>query len=525
MNLIEVSEQLKDVPDQYLMREVQNPTGSYPAYLVISELSRRKRMRESAAKQPPTTTVAEDLAQPTVPPAAPMNRLNAGLGAAPAAAESLAAQDVMAQQEVPVGMAGGGVVHAANGLPMSSFPNVGTDVYPVNFLASNPSYLPRLPETERAYYISKGLPIPPELMTEEEKAKASKPGFDFYYKAAGREPPRFPGFSSKEPIPDITGSLMGAELGMDETQPIRSVPAKPAPRSTTPAAVAAPGTPAATTTTEKPAAPKAAPYRDPYVGLAEQSLSGFLSLRAPTEQELATSRAAGRTQYEQEVPYRLGFLEEEIAKRGRDVAGRRESNINEALIQAGLGIMGSKSPRFLQAVSEGGLSGLNAYRQGVKDIRAAEDSLLTARTESAKAQMLYDQNKMGAGEKAEQRGLDAFKRSQELANTQNAAIVRTQEAMQKGPYYGALTEQALAQAEHFRNKPTGIDKTIAKPEQITQAKAQATLLLAEKGIKKPTPAQIEEATDFILGQSNLHRVNVTMPGSGGIPQGWSVQQH
>ena len=393
---------------------------------------------------------------------------------------------------------------------MSSFPNVGTDVYPVNFLASNPSHLPRLPETERAYYISKGLPIPPELMTEEEKAKASKPGFDFYYKAAGREPPRFPSFSSKEPIPDITGSLMGAELGMDETQPIRSVPAKPAPRSTTPAAVAAPGTPAATTTAETPAAPKPAPYRDPYAGLAEQSLRGLLSLKAPTEQQLATSRAAGRTQYEQEVPYRLGFLEEEIAKRGRDVAGRRESNINEALIQAGLGIMGSKSPRFLQAVSEGGLSGLNAYRQGVKDIRAAEDSLLTARTESAKAQMLYDQGKMGAGEKAEQRGLDAFKRSQELANTQNAAIVRTQEAMQKGPYMAAMTEQALANAEYLRSgKGRGGISDADQKAADEFAKSQ----LITKGILPGNPKYMDEYKRQF--DAYLTQIRGGQPGMGG----------
>ena len=65
MNLIEISEQLKDVPDQLLMKEVQAPTGAYPAYLVITEMSRRKRMRDQAMKQAPTTTVAQDLAQPT----------------------------------------------------------------------------------------------------------------------------------------------------------------------------------------------------------------------------------------------------------------------------------------------------------------------------------------------------------------------------------------------------------------------------------------------------------------------------
>ena len=65
MNLIEISEQLKDVPDQLLMKEVQAPSGAYPAYLVVTEMSRRKRMRDQSMKEAPTTTVAQDLSQPS----------------------------------------------------------------------------------------------------------------------------------------------------------------------------------------------------------------------------------------------------------------------------------------------------------------------------------------------------------------------------------------------------------------------------------------------------------------------------
>lgn len=79
MNLVQLSEQLKDVPDSFLQNEVTNPTGAYPAYLVVSELTRRKRMRDNVAKQEPSTTVAEDVM---------------GLNAIPQAMQSLAAQDV-----------------------------------------------------------------------------------------------------------------------------------------------------------------------------------------------------------------------------------------------------------------------------------------------------------------------------------------------------------------------------------------------------------------------------------------------
>ncbi len=86
MNLVTLSEQLKDVPDQFLQKEVTNPTGSYPAYLVVSEMTRRARMRDRAQKnQEPRTTVVEDVS---------------GLNTIPQAALSLAGRDAM-QMGVP----------------------------------------------------------------------------------------------------------------------------------------------------------------------------------------------------------------------------------------------------------------------------------------------------------------------------------------------------------------------------------------------------------------------------------------
>ena len=79
MNLIQLSEQLKDVPDDFLQREITQPTGAYPSYLVISEMTRRQRMRDKAMKQEPATSVAEDLM---------------GINAIPQAAQSLAGRDV-----------------------------------------------------------------------------------------------------------------------------------------------------------------------------------------------------------------------------------------------------------------------------------------------------------------------------------------------------------------------------------------------------------------------------------------------
>ena len=63
MNILELQEDIKDLSDKRLMQEMQMPTGAIPQYLVLTELTRRKRMRDDykrreAANEP---TVAEEV--------------------------------------------------------------------------------------------------------------------------------------------------------------------------------------------------------------------------------------------------------------------------------------------------------------------------------------------------------------------------------------------------------------------------------------------------------------------------------
>ena len=63
MNIIDLQENLKDLPDRRLMQEMQMPTGSMPQFLVLSELQRRKRMRDEYKRQEAADmpTVAEEI--------------------------------------------------------------------------------------------------------------------------------------------------------------------------------------------------------------------------------------------------------------------------------------------------------------------------------------------------------------------------------------------------------------------------------------------------------------------------------
>ena len=55
MNVIQIQDDLKNFSEDQLIKEMQQPSGSAPQFLVLSELNRRKRVKgEYAARQAQT---------------------------------------------------------------------------------------------------------------------------------------------------------------------------------------------------------------------------------------------------------------------------------------------------------------------------------------------------------------------------------------------------------------------------------------------------------------------------------------
>lgn len=463
MNIIEISNQLKDVPDQFLMKEVQAPSGAYPSYLVISELTRRKRMRESALKEAPQTTVAQDLADPgreqrqmamaqaAQQMAAPS--LNAGLAAAPQAMESLAAQDAMGttppEMMMPAqGMAAGGMVSFKQGGDVPRFQNEG--------YVSDPMF--GQSDFVDQGFTGRGLSEVMDLAQQSEKDKL----------VSAMTLPELQEFNRSGRVPER----------------LRSSPTARA----TSTASAAPEAPAA------PPPPAAAPAIPPFVmaPYKPRDIPMPVLPTEPTEQQLDRAAASRQAKYQQDVPFRLGYLEREMADRAKEMAGRRESNINEALIQAGLGIMGSKSPRFLQAVSEGGTAGLRAYQQGAKDIRASEDLLRQSKIDYNKAQMLYDQGKFNEGDKARQQSIDEYKRGMERANTQDAMITRR-----------IATEQQ-DRANYLADQRLGLELS-ERPARMGLIQAQTESALRERQPKPIDALEMQQTRSQALRELNIKK--------------------
>jgi len=64
MNLIELENLVKGAPDEYLVKEVQQPTGKVPPFLALSEIQRRKDMRDrylAQTNEAPKPTIANRL--------------------------------------------------------------------------------------------------------------------------------------------------------------------------------------------------------------------------------------------------------------------------------------------------------------------------------------------------------------------------------------------------------------------------------------------------------------------------------
>ena len=109
MNILEIEDTLKGIPDEALIQEAQAPSGGAPQYLVISEIQRRSDMRErfAAEEQQPQNTVSDQIVNKGImnlggsaaPP--PVMDVQQPMSVAPPMAPPMAEQAMPAQSMAP----------------------------------------------------------------------------------------------------------------------------------------------------------------------------------------------------------------------------------------------------------------------------------------------------------------------------------------------------------------------------------------------------------------------------------------
>ncbi len=419
MNLVQLSEQLKDVPDNFLMTEVQNPTGAYPAYLIVSEMTRRKRMRENAPKQEPQTTVAEDLMsggiramQPQMPQQMPQQ---------PGAAQAMASQMPMPQMpqqmpQEPQMMAGGGLVAFEQGGPIRAFDGLFVD--------------PTMPQPQSEDIFRKPLvPIPPQLqgtigLSEAKDIQAGRYGTSeaAILSRFGITPQRVTPTPSAAPPKGASGGAGGGAS---------KIPPPPAGPSTAAEAMRL----ATEITTARP----------PTYDRAAEMIKLGAALPDTASQAMA----------------------DYIGKQESQMAGQRESNLNMALMQAGLGMMGSRARSGIQGVAEGGLEGLKSYRQGMSDIQKGEQQIELARMKMAEAKDARQRGLYDLAMKDEALSVDAFKLG--AASKAQGADILTKLAQ----------TEAYERAAQLRGSGRTAD-TIPSPAEVKSVREQVTQALTAK---------------------------------------------
>jgi hypothetical protein len=506
MNLIELSNNLKDVPDQLLLKEVQEPTGAYPAYLVITEMTRRKRMRDSVMKEAPQTTVAEDLAQPSreqmmramaqmqgqaQPMSQPPQGLNAGLMAA-AQPDELAAMDANAAPQQS--MAGGGLVAFGDGGSVPRFRTGGDlmtqqvmdeyGLYPVELTASE-----QAAADESALNAKKRSNIQRELKQLKNENLYGRPDPSVQARMNELENQLKAAPASVAVAPLNAAKLKAGSNALDNY--LGGMKVKGDSSTKNPFAGSGGGG-RDKGRLNAPSGP--APISEEQAQLAELT-KGILAFKDLSPEAQAAAQARGEAAYQEKTPFRLGFLEDSMKERENEIKGAKDTAFNNMLMQTGAGIMRSKSPYFLGALGEGSEAGLAAYQQGVKDLRASKEALLQSKVAFANAQSLYDQGKVAAGDKERQRSIDMNDRGLTLANSKFAAYAkieenrRAEETLALEKHKAPLVEKVLAGQANYYNANAGA-KTAAgnKLSDVDQNKAQEAANMAAwmSGLKPGT---------------------------------------
>ena len=151
MNIIQLEDNLKSLPDSNLENEMTNPSGMFPQYLVMSEIQRRKDMREdyegrmaANEKTPPLPSMREQMLMGINQPQPPVQ--DSGIaGLLPAQPQGAPIPPAMSASPDVMPMYGGGVVGMAPGTEVPNLFGLTTDELKAAGLYDDPN----TPEDER----------------------------------------------------------------------------------------------------------------------------------------------------------------------------------------------------------------------------------------------------------------------------------------------------------------------------------------------------------------------------------------
>ena len=327
MNVLQIQDDLKNFSEDQLIREMQQPSGSAPQFLILSELNRRKRVKgEFAARQAQNApTVAEEVVAAAGVPQSGMMGMSEAM--APASVESGGIGSMMPKTMKMGGeidsYADGGVIKAQDGLPKET-----------SYADSILEYIKGMPS---AMYETGNAAL--DFLSPRIKGVEPKPddtGFESMLKGAGR---------NINLLADIPSGIYSGAKAI--TDPVGDFFTKP--------------------------------------GNIEEAEKKELEDAKSIDKAVneATSKVSMGTKTEKQDETKPLTLQEELIKRQAGLEKDRDFDRYMALAQAGLGILASEKPTLAGAVGEGGMKGLEAFKDANKRYEEGITDILNARVKLA----------------------------------------------------------------------------------------------------------------------------------------------
>ena len=198
------------------------------------------------------------------------------------------------------------------------------------------------------------------------------------------------------------------------------------------------------------------------------------------------------------------FLEELKAEK-EALGKRKESNVGEALLRAGLGMMGGKSQYAMQNIAEGAKEGLSAYNEAQKADEAARRALRQSEMSMMQAQRAertgYHKDAIALSNQARQEKQFA------VSSAQKAEEIKNTEAFQKG----SLANQRIV-AEAFRQRAANVGGGAGNKQMQLQLRALETQAkeLAKEIANDPYLKMTRNAGVLKAKQAELAKLNAQM---------------
>ena len=430
MNLLEVQDDLKNFSQDQLVKEMQQPSGNAPQFLVLSELNRRKRVKgdfEARQAQQQPTVAEEAVASAGVPQQGMM-------GMSEAMAPQSAVSDGVGTS-APMKMASGGLAQFGNEIRNS----MGQEIDP---------YLDGVQQEAESKFnvdLNNNMDRVPPMMAQ------PRPHLEMRQPFMGRIPP-----------PQI--GIGGKGMARPEPAVLRDGRARPAVsdmrgrftfggrRYAEGGVVRAANGFAGSGSTSQQILDR---MEDKDKAILEEDIDTE-DISENVENNTPVTTGNGTSNYS--ILPMLGSsgtdtVEQDIINLQKGLEKERALDRNLALAQAGLGIMSSTAPTLAQAIGEGGSKGLEAFRDSNKRYQEGVVDLINARA------------KISAGRK----------KGKLTASQVMSALQKT-----RGELYGKLGDLSAVLPDFSQNP--------ARQNQLEAQEKYLVQLLQEYGVNLPETA-------------------------------------